>query len=493
MAGDYQKLWLKEHPETCEACNVNKDKGKDCDDLICSQCTNTVHGNHVEREILNKENQRKKELKTFIGTVKERIVGELSKKTHIITEQMDRNEKSCDSEVSKLKKHYDAIVSKLNEIKTSYEKILKNKVEEKNNEIRKKKLVLVKKKEKVDNLAKFLEEKYRTMSDYSLIDNLRDGKNLISNNEIDMQNKDFSARYKQGRFNDRLLESIVGHVFDLNDINVTMTDSFQYGSKPITVLELLSEDSGFVSDLESDYIVEMNITNKKEENIPISYALSVCVTQTGDAYITGLNNETIICLSSTGYFSIAFVIYPLTSGGICVSMENGLLVTLGDTKSSISEWYEPDKRSRRLVRHVTLTGDVIREYEYHEDGKTRLFTVPWRVAQNGTTDICVVNRTSISTGELMILSFSGSIKSVYTGNNLVKVFSPINVVCDSYCNIIVSDMTNSQVHLLRPEGEFVKYLLTEKDITHPCSMSLYKSTLWVGDANGLLKVYQYET
>lgn len=160
MAGDYQKLWLKEHPETCEACNVNKDKGKDCDDLICSQCTNTVHGNHVEREILNKENQRKKELKTFIGTVKERIVGELSKKTHIITEQMDRNEKSCDSEVSKLKKHYDAIVSKLNEIKTSYEKILKNKVEEKNNEIRKKKLVLVEKKEKVDNLAKFLEEKY---------------------------------------------------------------------------------------------------------------------------------------------------------------------------------------------------------------------------------------------------------------------------------------------------------------------------------------------
>lgn len=287
----------------------------------------------------------------------------------------------------------------------------------------------------------------------------------------------------------------MGHVFDLNDINVTMTDSFQYGSKPITVLELLSEDSGFVSDLESDYIVEMNITNKREENIPISYALSVCVTQTGDAYpyITGLNNETIICLSSTGYFSIAFVIYPLTSGGICVSLENGLLVTLGETKSSISEWYELDKRSRRLVRHVTLTGDVIREYEYHEDGKTRLFTVPWRVAQNGTTDICVVNRTSISTGELMILSFSGSIKSVYTGNNLVKVFSPINVVCDSYCTIIVSDMTNSQVHLLRPEGEFVKYLLTEKDITHPCSMTLYKSTLWVGDANGLLKVYRYET
>lgn len=162
------------------------------------------------------------------------------------------------------------------------------------------------------------------MSDYSLIDNLTDGKNLISNNEIDIHNKDISARYKQGGFIDRLLESIVGHVFDLNDINVTMTDLFQYGSKPITVLELLNEDSGFVSDLQSDYIVEMNITNKRD----ILYALIVCVTQTGDAYITGLHNETIICLSSTGYFSVAFVIDPLTSGGIFVSMEGGLLVTL---------------------------------------------------------------------------------------------------------------------------------------------------------------------
>lgn len=61
-----------------------------------------------------------------------------------------------------------------------------------------KKLVLVEKKEKVDNLAKFLEEKYRTMSDYSLIDNLRDGKNLISNNEIDIENKDFLRDINNG-------------------------------------------------------------------------------------------------------------------------------------------------------------------------------------------------------------------------------------------------------------------------------------------------------
>lgn len=61
-----------------------------------------------------------------------------------------------------------------------------------------KKLVLVEKKEKVDNLAKFLEEKYRTMSDYSLIDNLRDGKNLISNNEIDIENKDFLRDINKG-------------------------------------------------------------------------------------------------------------------------------------------------------------------------------------------------------------------------------------------------------------------------------------------------------
>lgn len=36
---------------------------------------------------------------------------------------------------------------------------------------------------------------------------------------------------------------------------------------------------------------------------------------------------------------------------------------------------QPDSHSRRLVRQVTLNGDVIRGNEYQEDGQSKLFTI----------------------------------------------------------------------------------------------------------------------
>ena len=106
--------------------------------------------------------------------------------------------------------------------------------------------------------------------------------------------------------------------------------------------------------------------------------------------------------------------YPLEPLGICTTINGDLLVTLTEAKS---DNYQTNSDSRRLVRHVTLAGNVIREYEYEADGQTRLFTAPYRVIQNSNTDICVINWTSDSTSELVILYFSGSLKTVYKGYN----------------------------------------------------------------------------
>ena len=83
----------------------------------------------------------------------------------------------------------------------------------------------------------------------------------------------------------------------------------------------------------------------------------------------------ISCPSPTGSVSTQFRTDSLLPLGICQTLDRDLLVTLIDTDTDI---YEPSSHSRRLVRHVTLTGDVIHEYEYKEDGKTRLYTVPFR-------------------------------------------------------------------------------------------------------------------
>lgn len=122
--------------------------------------------------------------------------------------------------------------------------------------------------------------------------------------------------------------------------------------------------------------------------------------------------DSILRLSPSGAVSTVFSTAHRVPMGICQSTEGGLLVTLRDVKS---EHYQLASHSRRLARHVTLTGDVICEYEYQEDGQTKLFTAPTRVKQNGNTDICVVNRAPV--GKLVILSSSGILKSIYEGQN----------------------------------------------------------------------------
>ncbi|XP_062620541.1 uncharacterized protein LOC134282110 [Saccostrea cucullata] len=203
-------------------------------------------------------------------------------------------------------------------------------------------------------------------------------------------------------------------------------------------------------------------------------------------FISLISEKSISCLSPSGSVFTVISTDPLVPGGICQSVDGGLLVTLIDLESDL---YKIVSHSRRLVRHITLTGDVIHEYEYQEDGQTRLFTMPYKVTQN--SNICVVNRSSDTTGELVILSPSGHIKSVYSGQNLKESLNPSDIVCDSLYNILVSDCNNKQIHLLNPDGEFLKFLLQENEVNSPYSLTLYKSTLWVGYAGGFVKVFQY--
>ncbi|XP_062613118.1 uncharacterized protein LOC134274892 [Saccostrea cucullata] len=193
------------------------------------------------------------------------------------------------------------------------------------------------------------------------------------------------------------------------------------------------------------------------------------------------------CLSPSGSVSTDISTDPLEPLGICQSVDGGLLVTLRDY---VTHSYKLESHSRCLVRHITVTGDVIQEYEYQEDGQTRLFTWPYSVTQNSNSDICVVNLTGNTTGELVIISPSGRMKSVYRGQNLKKNFIPFDVVCDSHCNILVTDSLNNQIHLLNPDRKFLKFLLTDNEKNGPYSLSLYKSTLWVG-YDGLVKVFTY--
>lgn len=106
--------------------------------------------------------------------MKENELREIDKKIEMAGKQIWDNRKRFDIEISRLQKHYKEIVSRLNEIKKNRERILRNNLQRKNTEVRQKTSDLENKKKQGINLVKFLEQKHSTMSDYSLLDNLRD-------------------------------------------------------------------------------------------------------------------------------------------------------------------------------------------------------------------------------------------------------------------------------------------------------------------------------
>ncbi|XP_062576217.1 uncharacterized protein LOC134238110 [Saccostrea cucullata] len=130
-----------------------------------------------------------------------------------------------------------------------------------------------------------------------------------------------------------------------------------------------------------------------------------------------------------------------------------------------------NSHSRRLLRHITVTGDIIHEYEYQEDGHSRLFTLPGTVTQNSNRDICVVNRTSFTTGQIVILSLS-EISLSWTKSDR-GLYKATDVVCDSLCNILVTDKNNKQIHLLSSDREFLKLLLTDNEVNRPVRFVLF--------------------
>ncbi|XP_062602919.1 uncharacterized protein LOC134264673 [Saccostrea cucullata] len=440
----------QEHIEMCKAHDLPIDViCEDCDEFICGKCAKTDHKEHEWSTISTAASQRRRGLLKLLKKIKEENLPWIEEKLEKVSNRITENKELCDAEVKKLQKHVDEIMARLTEIRKNNERRLTENLVEKNKKLNEVKYKLDKRKKEIEEMVKFMEDNNSTMSDYGFLENHRELSKRLTGQDVYFNNFNYSVRYVKGEISDEVMKNMIGKTQDLNNISLTETNSFKYGDEIIAVLRALCEDQCYIGDIKSPYIEQVN---------------------------------------KNGSVSTVVGTDPLLPLGICQSVDGGLLVTLRDEES---DDYKLESNSRRLMRHITVTGELIHEYEYQEDGQTRLFTYPYRVTQNGNRDICAVNLTGGSTGDVMIMSPSGRMRSVYRGQNLTKNFNPNDVECDSLCNILVTDYYSRQMYLLSLDGEFLKFLLQENEVNRPVRLSLYKSTLWVGYYEGLVKVFQY--
>ena len=251
----------------------------------------------------------------------------------------------------------------------------------------------------------------------------------------------------------------------------------------------ISDTHAWVGDFSSDDIKLLSCQNVKANRMTLTSYRDFITLSNGDFIMTIYENREIRRVTATGEESVLVCTNPLFPTWICRTQTDDILVTLRDG----GDKFRLQPSSCRLVLRMTPTGKVLQTYGFREDGVTRLFTLPGRTAENGNSDICVINLTSRTTtaGELVVLHIDGRVRFTYNGQEGSKFhFYPSAVACDSKSRIIVSDFKNICLHLLCPDGIFLRYLISDM-FDSPLAMALYQDKLWVGFYKGTVKVYKY--
>ena len=177
-----------------------------------------------------------------------------------------------------------------------------------------------------------------------------------------------------------------------------------------------------------------------------------------------------------------------------VSMSNAgeLLISMWDEDS-----YSRTSASRRLVKRMTLGGEVVCVYEHDNDGKTPLLNRPKQTVEHYNGDVSVIDKSKNESGKLTGVvygfDYNGTVKFRYFGVPDRHRYNPIGMSCDVFGNTITSDCGNRTVHLIDSNGNFVRYLITADMVNQDIyAVSLHGNRLWVGGYDtGVVCVFQF--
>ncbi|XP_052066843.1 uncharacterized protein LOC127706338 [Mytilus californianus] len=218
------------------------------------------------------------------------------------------------------------------------------------------------------------------------------------------------------------------------------------------------------------------IQSKEQYDMPVS---DMTVLSSGDILFTKFGDCAIKKLSrKDGTISTFRGCMPLFPEGIHVTRSGDILVTVVDASNFLVT-----KTTTRKVIKMNDSGKLIKEIEYGSHG-LKLFILPYRVTENVNGDICVVNRTGVYLGQIVVLDKEGNLKFTYDGNpsQPCSDFIPMSIACDNNGCIIVADPSDFAIHILDKTGILIQYLNSFKiGISPPLSVCVdQKGCLWVG-------------
>ena len=223
--------------------------------------------------------------------------------------------------------------------------------------------------------------------------------------------------------------------------------------------------------LYDDYFIE-------RKSLILTYHLhDMALSASQDIIATDYNNKHVVKISPTGSVSKLCSTAPLYPFGVCINNRQQVVVRLQ------GGWARTPPH--KLVVYSSDGSTVLQEIENDEDGNPLFRTWITQVKQNGIGDYVVADLDRI-----VCVSSEGRLWWEYS-----EELCAINgLVCDTYNNVIISDIASSKIHLLSSEGKLVTTLLTEADgIGNPRSLSIDRhGQLWIGQKESI-RVIKYLT
>ena len=415
-------------------------------------------------------------------------------KLRVVEDNISAVEKASD-DMSKLEERRTAMINAINKTIDEQKRKRKEIKEEKRTKLDEHHFRLRTKIEYLDKMTTSLDGNIGAYTDYDLLEMEQEMLTALEEVEkYDVERVSSEVTFVPGQIIQGQIEEMIGEIKESdtdidtgNNISVEGLRTLKCFDERLRTISPISSTQAWVGGNKSNIIKQLSSQGTETNNITFSNH-SYFISSNGDFIVTDYKNQVIRRVTSDGKEQVIVRTKPLYPTCITQTQAADILVNLMDG----GDHYKLQSSSRRLVQRMTLTGKVLQTYEFQEDGKTRLFTLPGRTAENGNSDICVINHTSGNTGELIVLHGDERVRFTYRGQEGQK-FYPIDVGCDSHRRIIVLECTKTtSLSVLSSNGTFLRFLLSDM-FDYPHTMALYQNTLWIGFEKGAVKLYKYTT
>lgn len=314
---------------------------------------------------------------------------------------------------------------------------------------------------------------------------------------LDINESVETPKYVTGDSDYIVIKKMIGNVFtdkqkepkkDDSKFEVTVIP-FNFGSIDIEGLCPISTEKTWLHPRKSNKCFLINRFGAQEKDMDFGFSItSFALCPSGDLYLSDYTNQNLLLLKPKAkpkmvYSTATSRLYPV---GIFLCMNGDLLMCQVDEST-----YKVNDKSRRMVLRLSDKFKRQLQIDRGKDG-TRLFILPQIVVENKNRDICVINRTEMKTGLVMVFDDVGALKFTHFKTTAAN-FNPTGLCCDSDSNIIVADAGSHSVYILNSDGKFIQnFAAMEISPTIPCALAIDKENkLWVGCLNGKAFVIMY--